>query len=98
MPTQLHLLILEDRARDAELLIEQLRSSGFEPDWTRTQTRQDFLTELDKHPDLILADYSLPQFSGLEAIEILQEQKLDIPLIIVSGTLGEDRAVECIKL
>lgn len=97
MGSQLRLLILEDRARDAELMIEQLRLSGFELDWTRVQTQQDFLTEIQKQPDIILADYNLPQFSGLEAVRMLKQQSLDIPLIVVSGTVGEDRAVECIK-
>src|SRR5690349_3018339 len=97
MTTPLRLLMLEDRARDAELLIAELQSAGFEPDWVRVQTRQEFIAELTKQPDLILADYNLPQFSGLEAVRIVKEQGANIPLIIVSGTVGEDRAVECLK-
>ncbi len=97
MSTPLRLLVIEDRPRDAELVIEELRRAEFEPEWVLVQTREAFLTQLEELPDVILADYNLPQFSGLEAIRLIQEQGLDIPLIVVSGTIGEDKAVECIQ-
>ena len=77
-------------------MIEQLRTSGFEPDWTRVQTRQDFLAEIYKQPDLILADYNLPQFDALRALKMVQERDLDVPFIVVTGTL-EEAAMECVK-
>jgi PAS domain S-box-containing protein len=97
MTNHLHLLILEDQARDAELIIEHLQNSGFELDWTRVQTRHDFLTEIKKQPDLILADYQLAHFSGAEAIQLVREQNPEIPVIIVSDPVGDDMAVACIK-
>jgi len=97
MSIPLRVLILEDRLFDAELSVLELRTSGFEPDWQRVETESDYLAHLDPALDLILADYSLPQFNGLRALRLLQARGLDIPFILVSGTIGEDFAVECIK-
>ncbi|MGA2112905.1 MAG: GAF domain-containing protein [Anaerolineales bacterium] len=93
----LRLLILEDREDDAELMLAELRKSGFEPQWRRVQTEQDFLAALESQPDLILADWTLSQFSALRALDLVNERGLDAPLIIVSGTIGEDTAVEALK-
>jgi len=97
MSIPLHLLVLEDNPSDAELIIHELRRAGFEPDWKRVETEGDFLAALDPALDLILADYRLPQFDGLRALNLVQERKLDIPLLIVSGTIGEELAVEAMK-
>src|SRR5262249_51789284 len=61
------------------------------------QTESDYLAELERSPDLILADYSLPRFNALRALELLRERGLDVPFIVVTGTIGEEQAVECIK-
>ncbi|HEY0968458.1 MAG TPA: PAS domain-containing protein [Opitutaceae bacterium] len=92
-----NLLLVEDNPPDAELVLRQLRRSGFEPTWTRVDTEQAYLAELAKGPDLILSDYDMPQFSGLRALMLLKEQGLDIPLIIVSGTIGEETAVAAMR-
>ena len=97
MSIPLNLLIVEDSTDDAALLIVALRSAGFEPNAKRVQTEPDYLANLEAHPDLILADYRLPQFSGLRAADLLRERGLDIPFILVSGTVGEDQAVEAMK-
>ncbi|MGQ0812621.1 MAG: putative bifunctional diguanylate cyclase/phosphodiesterase [Nitrospiraceae bacterium] len=97
MPSPLRLLILEDCAADAELMLEHLREAGFEPDYQRVWTETDYLASLEKSPDLILSDYSLPQFDGRRALRLLKERGLDIPFIIVSGCIGEEVAVECMK-
>jgi PAS domain S-box-containing protein len=97
MTVPLHLLVLEDNPSDAELIIFELRRAGFEPDWKRVETEGDFLAALDPALDLILADYRLPQFDGLRALDLVQESKLGIPLLLVSGTIGEELAVEAMK-
>jgi PAS domain S-box-containing protein len=93
----LYLLVLEDNPSDAELMIHELRRADFEPVWKRVETEGDFLTALDPALDLILADYHLPQFDGLRALKLVQESKLGIPLLLVSGTVGEEFAVEAMK-
>jgi diguanylate cyclase (GGDEF)-like protein len=97
MTTPLHLLILEDRTEDAELMLHELRLAGFDPQWERVDTEADFLAHLDQDLDIILADYSLPQFDAQRALEHLKQRGVDVPFIIVSGCIGEECAVECMK-
>ena len=97
MPTPLNLLIIEDSADDAELLLRELRRAGFDPKWQRVETEPEFRAGLKQAPDVILSDYSLPQFDGLRAAQITQEDEQDIPFILISGTVGEDAAVEAMK-
>ena len=97
MTTPLHLLILEDRTEDAELMVHELRRAGFDPQWQRVDTEADFLAHLDQELDVILADYSLPQFDAQRALEHLKQRGVDVPFIIVSGCIGEECAVECMK-
>jgi diguanylate cyclase (GGDEF)-like protein len=82
---------------DAELMVHELRRAGFDPQWQRVDTEADFLAHLDQKLDIILADYSLPQFDAQRALEHLNQRGLDVPFIIVSGCIGEERAVECMK-
>jgi signal transduction histidine kinase len=96
--TALRVLIVEDRPSDAELLVHMLRRGGFEPEWTRVETQTEYLAQLDPMIDIILADYSLPQFSGLEALRLLQERGLSIPFIVITGTAGEEAAVSALHL
>ena len=93
----LQVLILEDQPSDAELVLDELRQAGFKPEWRRVDTRADYLAHLSEDLDLILADYSLPQFNALEALHGLQQSGLDIPFIVVTGTISEEVAVECMK-
>ncbi len=95
--TCLHVLIVEDSADDAELMTLRLEEEGFRLDWQRVETEEDYRAALKSWPDLILADWSLPNFSGLRALEILNDLKLDIPLILVSGSIGEEAAVEAMR-
>ena len=97
MSTNLNLLMLEDSAADAELMIEALRESGFDPSFRRVDTKDAYLRELDQPPDFILSDYSMPQFTAQDALQLMKERGLDLPFIIVSGCIGEDMAVECMK-
>ncbi len=89
---------VEDNQLDAELVAQALRKGGFSPAVVVVQTEEDFKRQLQSHkPDVILADYNLPQWQGMEALEVLQSEGLEIPLILVSGALGDVTAVECIK-
>jgi PAS domain S-box-containing protein len=93
----LHVLILEDQATDAQLLVRELRRAGYAPEWKRVDTETDFLAEIKNLPDIILSDYAMPQFSGMRAVELLQDSGLNIPFILISGTVGEEVAVEAIQ-
>ena len=93
----LQLLIVEDNEDDAELLLREFRRARFAPNWSRVETERDFLGALQERPDIIVSDYSMPQFSGLRALQLARASGLDIPFILVSGTIGEDVAVEAMR-
>jgi putative nucleotidyltransferase with HDIG domain len=93
----LHLLILEDNPDDAELAVRELEKEGFVVEWNRVETEKDFRKALENPPDLVLADYALPSFNGISALNIHQKLAPEIPLIIISGTIDEEIAVECMK-
>lgn len=98
MNDKINILIIEDNQTDADLVIYELKKSGlgFIPEIV--QTRETYEGALDSFkPDIILADYSLPSFDGVTAFHIKQRTCPDIPFIIVSGTIGEENAVELIK-
>ena len=95
---ELRILILEDLATDMELLRHELRSAhlAYTSQWVDTEEAFSYALS-NFHPDLILADYSLPTFDGLSALALAQEQSPDVPFIFVSGTLGEETAIETLK-
>ncbi len=97
MPRPIRILIAEDNPSDAELALFQLRRDGFEPTWERVDTEEDYVARLSIGLDLILSDYEMPQFNGIRALELLKSSGLDIPFILVSGTIGEDTAVLAMK-
>lgn len=97
MTTPLRVLIVEDNADDAELMALRLREEGFLFDWQRVESEAAYLSALETSPELILADWSLPQFSGLRALHLLRERGYDIPFIIVSGSIGEEAAVDALR-
>ncbi len=99
MATPLHVMILEDQKADAELMLHELRRGGFAPDGICLETEADFLAHLKTGcPDVILSDYNMPQFDAIQALCLLKETGLDIPFIIVSGSIGEDLAVRAMRL
>jgi len=98
MTRELRILMLEDLESDRELAERELRKAGIRFSSTRVETREEFINALEEIvPDLILADHSLPSFDGLTALDIAQEKYPDIPFIILSGTLGEELAIEALK-
>src|SRR5262245_1092964 len=97
MTTPLRVLILEDREADARLVLHELRQAGFECDGTIAEDEPGFAGSLDPPPELIIADYSLPQYDALAALRQLRARGLDVPFLIVSGSIGEDTAVAAMR-
>jgi two-component system cell cycle sensor histidine kinase/response regulator CckA len=97
MTRKLKVLIAEDNPRDVQFLVRELRRAEFEPEWHCVETEADYLAKLDPNLDLIISDYEMPEFSGLRALELLKQRPgLEIPFIIVSGTIGEEMAVAAV--
>jgi two-component system cell cycle sensor histidine kinase/response regulator CckA len=97
MGVPLHVLILEDRKTDLEMVLYELRRAGFDPRYIHATDRAEYETRLTADLDVILADYSLPQFDALEALGILRERNLHTPFIVVTGSISEEAAVACLK-
>src|ERR1700726_5357457 len=98
-PLRILYLEVEDDPRDAELVQETLASDGIMCHVTRVESEADFIASLEQGGfDLILADYTLPSFDGLSALKIAQQGWPHLPVIFVAGTLGEDVAIEALKI
>jgi two-component sensor histidine kinase len=98
MKKKLRILILEDLPADAELMKDELLSAKIDFTSKWVETKEDFLKELDSFkPDLILSDYSLPSFTGLEALKIVRKRFPFLPFIIVTGSINEETAVLCMR-
>src|ERR1044071_8414734 len=88
---QINILIVEDREEDAELAGRELRKGAGTFTSTRVETRDEYLRALsDFAPDVILSDFSLPQFNGLAALRLLRERELDVPFILITGSMTEE--------
>ena len=98
MASTLRLLIVEDRPDDAELLLAELRRAGYEPKWTVVDTPEGFVAGLGEQPDIIVCDYSLPAMTALDALKILKDLQMDVPLIVVSGVMDEETCVSSLRL
>jgi PAS domain S-box-containing protein len=98
MSTPLRVLILEDRPADVKLMLHELRRAGYEVNWQRVETERDYLSQLDPQLDVILADGVVPGFDASHALQLLQDRDLHIPLIVVTGSLSEEKAVELMRL
>jgi PAS domain S-box-containing protein len=99
MNIPLRVLIVEDSEDDAELLVYELERGGYELIYERVDTPEAMNAALDKQLwDIVIADYTLPSFSAPAALTLLKERAIDLPFIIVSGTIGEDIAVAAMKL
>jgi signal transduction histidine kinase len=95
---ELHILLLEDNAPHAELVEHFLRESGIKFNVTRVETRDAYVEQIEQHPpDMILSDYALPSFDGYGALAIAKEKVPNIPFIFVTGTMGEEVAIETLK-
>jgi len=91
-------LLVEDSDRDAELVLQAVKRAGVLMEHRRVQTEPEFRRELERFgPQIVLSDFSMPGFGGLKALQICQHHDPDVPFIFVSGTIGEDVAVEAMK-
>ncbi len=98
MNSQIHILIVDDSSADAELITRELRKSKLAHELRWVKSKAEFIQALqDGQPDIVLCDYKMPGFDAVEALRILKEINPDIPLIIVSGTIGEELAIEIMK-
>src|SRR5512147_1137217 len=98
MGTYLRILVIEDSKDDAELILREIQRGGYEVESERVETANAMQAALARQSwDLILCDFSLPRFSAPKALELLKKSGYDIPFIIVSGTIGEESAVNALK-
>ena len=98
MKVRLYALLLEDVKRDAELLEEILTEEGFDLEMDLVDNEEGFVSNLKRHNyDIIFADFTLPSFNGELALELAKKLSPNVPFICISGTIGEDRAVELLK-
>jgi len=95
----LRLLIVDDDANDVELCLRDLKKSGLVFEASTAAARQEFVEKLRASPiDVVLSDYNMKGWSGMDALAIVKEVRPDVPVILLTGTLGDELAVECIKL
>ncbi len=96
--TSIRVLIIEDSESDADLMVRQLKKGGYEVNYERIETEEEMKSALDLLKwDVVLSDYKLPQFNAPAALTLLQKTGMDIPFIVISGTIGEETAVEVMK-
>lgn len=98
MGREIRLLILEDAATEAEIAVRHLKTAGMLCEWKRVEREGEFRKAIEEwRPDVILSDFTLPQFDGLTALAIATAVAPDVPFIFLSGTIGEERAIEALK-
>jgi PAS domain S-box-containing protein len=98
MKTPLHVLLVEDSESDAALVVQELQRCGFKLDFVRVDTETAMTAALaDPLWQVVITDYSMPRFSGLSAIALVKKSGLDLPVIVVSGAIGEETAVAAMK-
>ena len=98
MRTPLKVIIIENSPEDATLIVHELQGAGYEPEWIVVETAAELISALAKGPwELIISDYSMPAFSSAAALEIYKAASLDVPFFLVSGAIGEEKAVEVMR-
>jgi signal transduction histidine kinase len=97
-PRHLNVLLVEDSEEDADLIILELKRGGFNPRYRRVDNAEAMLAALDEGPwDIVLSDFSMPDFTMTEALSLSQQRGADLPFVIVSATIGEEAAVQAMK-
>ncbi len=98
MANPLRVLIVDDSENDALLVVHELQPGGYEPTYQRVETREEMNSALEQKTwDVVISNFSMAKFTGLEALKALQEKELDLPFIIVSDTMSEEIALQCLK-
>jgi len=98
MATPLRLLIVEDSSDDVKLLVRELQRGGYQPVYEQVESAPAMQAALERQTwDAVVSDHSAPQFNSFAVLELLKASRLDMPFIIVSGTIGEERAVQAMK-
>ncbi|HEY7545574.1 MAG TPA: response regulator, partial [Blastocatellia bacterium] len=97
MTIPLKILLLDDSPNDAELVVAAVEEAGYLCHYDRVESREDFLARLGSDYDLIISDYGLPSYDGIAALKTVRERNREIPFILVSGTVGEEVAIESLK-
>src|SRR3954469_5406882 len=99
MGKSLNVLLVEDSEDDAAFVLRELKRSAYEIHWERVETPEAMNEALDRRRwDVILSDYHMPRFSAPEAFRLLEARGVDVPFIIISGTVGEEVAVEAMRV
>ena len=99
MTEKLKILHLEDNANDAELIHARIMDEGIDAEFTLVESRDGFVRALEREQfDLVISDYTIPSFGGKEALEMARKLQPEAEFIFVSGTIGEDRAVESLLM
>ncbi len=93
----LSVLVVEDETVDFDLVVRGLERAGIKARCQRVDNQEEYRSQLQARPDIILSDYVLPAFSALEALQLLEESGVDIPLIVLTGMVSEETVVECMK-
>src|SRR5271163_1077976 len=98
MGVPLHVLLAEDSADDGDLIIRELRRGGYAVDFERVETAEELQRAFErKEWDIIISDFSMPHFSGVDALALVRKKRPDVPFIFVSGTIGEETAVNAMR-
>jgi PAS domain S-box-containing protein len=96
-PLELNVLIVEDSREDAEILAYEMKRAGFELRHHCVDSEKDYVAAIEAGVDVVLADYTLPGFSAMRALELMQARSIDVPFIVVTGSVGEEAAVACMR-
>ena len=97
-PDKIKILFVEDMPSDMELAIRELRKNNIDFTSKRVETKEDYLRELNEfRPDIVISDYAMPEFDGMAALKILLDFDSTIPLVVLTGSLNEDTAVDCLR-
>lgn len=97
MSQSLNVLIVDDEPEDAELIARELKKSGFNPQWRRVDTEGGYLASMTPLPQVIICDYHMPQFNPYRAMDLLKALGLEIPFIVVTRTLGDEKTAEVMR-